>query len=195
MSVLLRATEIEGRPVVTFAGERVAEVKDVVFDSAKGRLLGFTLRGTGIFSRSRDDTLPWATVGGLGRDAVMIADEGAFQGPASLGAEGVPDDRNVLGNQVLTDTGIDLGKVIDVILEVGRTADIVGYMVAASEALGTHQKHVLVPLPDTIAVSGQRLIVPAGALEFVGDDLSGFGAAVEAFRARLRQGQGQGQGG
>jgi sporulation protein YlmC with PRC-barrel domain len=189
MSVLLRATEIEGRPVVTFAGERVAEVKDIIFDSLKGKLLGFTLRGTSIFSRSRDDTLPWAKVGGLGRDAVMIPDESSLQEPDSLRADGVPDDRNVIGNQVLTDTGIDLGKVIDVILDVGGTADIVGYLVAASEALGTNREQVLVPLPDTIAVSGQRLIVPAGALEFVGDDLSGFGAAVEAFRARLRQGR------
>ena len=103
MSVLLRATELEGRPIVTFAGESPAEVKDVV-------------------------------------------------------------------------------------IEAGAHAAIVGYEVEASEALATRGEHVLIPLPDTIAVSGEHLIVPAGALEFVGNDLSGFGAAVEAFREKLRQG-------
>ncbi|MCW3037535.1 MAG: hypothetical protein JWM17_2847, partial [Actinobacteria bacterium] len=29
-----------------------------------------------------------------------------------------------------------------------------------------------------------------GALEFVGNDLSGFGAAVKAFREKLREGEG-----
>ena len=188
MSVLLRASELEGRPVVTLAGERVAEIKDVVFDSSRGRLIGFSLRGVGLFSRSRDDVLPWTMVSGLGRDAVMIRDEEALQGTQRLVAEGVPDDRDVLGNQVLTDTGTHLGKVVDVIIEVGPTAEIVGYEVAAAGELGTHGERVLIPLPDTIAVSGEHLIVPAAATEFVGDDLTGFGAAVDAFRARLRQG-------
>lgn len=188
MNELMRATQIEGRPVVTLAGEHVADVKDVVFDSSKGRLLGFTLRGHGFFSRARRDVLAWAAVGALGRDAVMIAGEEAFQGEEALVAEGVPDHRNVLGNQVLTDAGTDVGTVVDVIIETGTEAEIVGYEVSASPALATRGEHVLIPLPDTVAVSGEHLLVPAAALEFVGHDLSGFGAAVKDFRAKLRQG-------
>jgi uncharacterized protein YrrD len=188
MSVLLRATELEGRPIVTFAGESPAEVKDVIFDSAHGTLLGLTLRSHGLFSRSRKDILPWSRIHSIGRDAIMIRDEDAFQGEGALSAEGVPDDRNVIGNQVLTDAGTDVGKVVNVIIEAGVEAAIVGYEVEASEALATKGEHVLIPLPAAIAVSGEHLIVPAGALEFVGNDLSGFGAAVEAFRAKLRQG-------
>jgi uncharacterized protein YrrD len=187
MSVLLRATEIEGRPVVTLAGERVADVKDVVFDSSKGKLLGFTLRGHSFLSRARKDALAWSEVAGLGRDAVMIVSDEALQEEGSLGEEGVPD-RNVLGNQVLTDAGTDVGTVVDVIVETGDTAQIVGYEVAASEALATHGEHVLIPLPDTVSVSGEHLIVPTAALAFVSHDLSGFGAAVESFRTKLREG-------
>ena len=82
--------------------------------------------------------------------------------------------------------GTDLGTVVDVIIETGAAAQIVGYEVAASDALATHGEHVLIPLPDTIAVSGRHLMVPEAALEFVSHDLSGFGAAVEGFRAMLR---------
>jgi len=184
----MRATDIEGRPVVTLAGELVAEVKDVVFDSSKGKLLGFTLRGHGFFSHARKDALPWSGVRSLGRDAIMIAGDDALGEGEALVAEGVPDDRNVLGNQVLTDAGTDVGRVVDVIIETGVTAEIVGYEVAASEPLATHGEHVLIPLPDTVAVSGEILMVPAAALDFVGHDLTGFGAAVRDFRAKLRQG-------
>ena len=153
MSVLLRASELEGRPIVTFAGESPAEVKDVIFDSQNGTLLGLTLRGHGLFSRPRKDILPWSRIHGIGRDAVMIRDEGAFQGEGALPAQGVPDNRNVLGDQVLTDGGTDVGRVVDVIIEAGAHAKIVGYEVKASEALATRGEHVLIPLPDTIAVN------------------------------------------
>ena len=44
---------------------------------------------------------------------------------------------------------------------------------------------MFIPLPDTMSVSGEHLIVPASAKDFVGDDLAGFGAAVSEFRAQL----------
>ena len=96
---------------------------------------------------------------------------------------------NVLGSQVLTDSGIDLGAVVDVIIEVGQTqggqCDVVGYEIEASEAMGTKGTRMLIPLPDSLAASGEHLIVPAAAKDFVAHDLAGFGAAVLAFRAQL----------
>jgi hypothetical protein len=43
---------------------------------------------------------------------------------------------------------------------------------------------VFVPRGETLAVSGRALVVPADAVRFVADDLAGFAARVEAFRAR-----------
>jgi hypothetical protein len=77
---------------------------------------------------------------------------------------------------------------VDVVLHSGRSLDVVGYEIQASEALGTAGQRVFIPLPHTVAVSGENLIVPAAATEFVSEDLAGFGAAVEAFRSRLREG-------
>ena len=42
----------------------------------------------------------------------------------------------------------------------------------------------LVP-PDTIAASGEHLMVPASASNYMTDDLAQFGSAVDAFRAQL----------
>jgi uncharacterized protein YrrD len=186
-ALVLRASELIGRPVVTLGGEFVAEVKDVVFESAGGRIAGFTLRNPGLFSRSRKDALPWAGVHGLGRDAVMVADETVFIPAKELAPRKQARKADVLKDRVLTDNGRDLGHVVDVVLHGGTSLEVVGYEVQASETLGTAGQRVLIPLPDTVAVSGEHLIVPAAATEFVSKDLAGFGAAVDAFRSRLRE--------
>ncbi|MGH3915390.1 MAG: PRC-barrel domain-containing protein [Pseudonocardiaceae bacterium] len=187
-ALLLRARELTGRPVVTLGGELVAEIKDVVFESAHGAIAGFTLRNPGLFSRSRRDALPWYGVHGLGRDAVLVSDETVLVSTKELASRKEARKGDVLNDRVLTDNGHDLGRVVDVVLQSGIDLEVVGYEVEASEALGTAGRRVLIPLPDTVSVSGENLIVPAAATEFVSDDLAGFGAAVDAFRARLREG-------
>lgn len=192
MSVLLRTSEVAKRPVVTFAGEDVAQVKDIVYAAGGGELAGFTLAGRGLFAGPLKTSLPWSNVAGLGGDAVMVESEDALvptqelvEHSASRGGSG----GDVLGSQVLTDSGTDLGKVVDVILEVpdgpGGQADVVGYEIESSEALGNKGTKVLIPLPDTISASGEHLMVPASAKDFVGHDLAGFGASVAAFRTQL----------
>lgn len=187
-ALLLRARELTGRPVVTLDGELVAEIKDIIFERTGGSIAGFTLRNPGLFSRSRKDALPWHGVHGVGRDAVMVPDESVLLRTSELASRKEARKSDVLGDRVLTDNGRDLGRVVDVVLQGGTEMEVVGYEVEASEALGTAGRRVLIPLPDTVAVSGENLIVPAAATEFVSEDLAGFGAAVDAFRARLREG-------
>jgi sporulation protein YlmC with PRC-barrel domain len=101
------------------------------------------------------------------------------------------DDRDVIGATVLTDGGTRLGTVEDVIVQVdGRSARVVGFemhgpRVERDRAAAT----LLLPVDDTLAVSGETLMVPAAAEEFVRDDLSGFGSAVDEFRRRLESGR------
>ena len=187
-ALLLRARELTGHPVVTLDGELVAEIKDIVFERSGGAIAGFTLRNPGLFSRSRKDALPWGAVHGIGRDAVTISGTEVLEPADEVVPKKEAKGGNVLGDRVLTDSGRDLGTVLDVVLQGGEVLEVVGYEVEASEALGTAGRHVFIPLPATVSVSGENLIVPAAAAEFVSDDLAGFGAAVEGFRTRLREG-------
>jgi uncharacterized protein YrrD len=181
------------RPVVTFAGEDVAEVKDVVY-AGGGQVAGFTLNGRGMFSGPLKSALAWGAIEALGPDAIMIADGGALSPRESFlsdsGAAAAPHGGDVLGSRVLTTDGTDLGKVIDVIVEISddakRRADVVGYEIEPSEAFGDDAKNLLIPLPDTIAASAEHLIVPASAREFVSHDLAGFGASIASFRKQLK---------
>ncbi len=188
----MRTSELMKRPVVTMGGEDVAQVKDVVYSAGGGAVGGFTLAGRGLLSGPLKQSLAWSSVMALGPDAVIIRDEDVLEPTAQVldrSAATGGSGGDVLGSQVLTDTGTDLGTVVDVVLEVAERGtgqcDVVGYEVAASEALGTKGTKVFLPLPDTLAASGEHLMVPASVKDFVAHDLAGFGAAVRAFRQQL----------
>ncbi|MGQ0624910.1 MAG: PRC-barrel domain-containing protein [Sporichthyaceae bacterium] len=181
MTALLRAAQVIGRPVVTLSGDRLAEVKDVLFDRGSGELVGFTLRNPGFFGGSRKDAMPIAAIGGLGDAALMVASANDVVSADTLAAAHERAGGDVLSDRIVTDDGRDLGKVVDVIVDpTARPPDVVGY-----EVEGEDGRRVLIPLPATLSVSGQNLVVPAQVTDFLADDLATLSPAVEALRKRL----------
>lgn len=185
--LLLRATELAGLPVVSIAeGEVLADVKDVLYNPDEGHLLGFTLNKRGFLRGPMKAVLPMSGVAGIGRDAVMVADADVCEEKGGLAAEAHSSaSRNVVGNDVLSDAGHRLGKVTDIIVAVD-SGEVFGYELEGDPKLQGHSgPRLFLPIPATLAVSGTALMVPATAEPFIRDDLSGFGAAVEEFRAQL----------
>ncbi len=186
--VLVRATDIAGLPVVSVAdGEALADVKDVVYNPEQGRLLGFTLNKRGFLRGPMKAVLPMASVHAIGRDAVMVPDTDACEAKGSGLADEVSESsgRNVMGNEVLTDSGQRLGKVTNIVVD-ADTGEVLGYELEGDPRLQAHAgRPMFMPIPNTLAVSGTALMVPATAEPFIRDDLSGFGAAVDDFRAQL----------
>jgi uncharacterized protein YrrD len=191
VTVLMRAREITGRPVVAISSaDAVAEVKDVVISHASASVVGFTLNKRGFLGSPMKEVLPWERLGALGRDALMIEEPGAVeaQDAAIDEARAEGRDRDVIGATVMTDGGKALGTVVDVIIEVDEAARIVGYEVhGPAVERDKDAATLLIPVGETIAVSGETLMVPAEVEGFIRDDLSGFGSAVADFRARLAE--------
>lgn len=183
MTRLLRATSLIGRPVVTLTGESPVEIKDIVFDQADGDILGFTLRKHGFLGGPVKEQLPWSNVHGLGPDAVVVTDDQAFASGSDLTSSG----GDVLCDRVITENGTDVGEVVEVIISSGSAADVVGFEIEAAEGLqaGEGGHNVFIPLPDTVAMSGDNVVVPDSAIAYIRDDLSGFGGAVADFRSQL----------
>lgn len=50
MSLLIRASALTKKPVVTLDGEDIAQVKDVLYEGSGGSVIGFTLSGRGLFA-------------------------------------------------------------------------------------------------------------------------------------------------
>jgi uncharacterized protein YrrD len=189
---LIRATELAGRPVVSAsAGEALADVKDVIYSPDLGRLVGFTLNSRGFLAGPAKDVLPWASVMAVGRDAVMVASSDSLAAPQAAPNElaTAASNRNVIGNAVVTDAGQELGQVTDLVVDTDGGA-VIGYELVGPPVEGARGgRHLFIPLPEQLAVSGTTLMVPAAVYDFVRDDLSGFGSAVEEFRARLTEGE------
>jgi uncharacterized protein YrrD len=186
--LLLRGTDLTGLPIVSISdGDDLAEVKDVVYGPEQGALLGFTLNKRGFFSGTMKAVLAYDDVAAIGRDAVMVDDSTAVtEGGESL-SKVVEEstERNVLGNEVLTDAGRRLGEVVDIVVEV-TNGEVVGYELTGDKELQAHAgQPLLIPIPATLAISGTVLMVPAAVEPFIRDDLSGFGAAVDEFRVKL----------
>jgi uncharacterized protein YrrD len=183
---LLRGSDLIGLPVVTMAGDDIAEVRDVVFDAGMGNVLGFTLNKRGRLAGRMKETLGRERVAAVGPDAVMVADpEAIVVEPLSGEHEG---SGNVLNDRVMTDGGVEVGTVTDVVIDTA-IGSVVGYEVLPiDEASGRHGRRSYVPLPDTGAVSGEALMVPAAAVDYITSDFAGFGEAVERFRALMRGG-------
>ncbi|MDQ2845145.1 MAG: PRC-barrel domain-containing protein [Actinomycetota bacterium] len=196
MSTLLRASELAKLPVVTFAGEDVAQIKDILYAADGGQIDAFTLAGRSLFSGPLKVALPWAGVVGLGSDALIIQSDqqlvpvaSVLSGPPGDGAGGAPVNRgDIISSQVLTDQGTSLGVVSDVIIGISAgnvQADVIGYEIRPAETLGRGQQRLLIPLPDTMSASGEHLMVPAAAANFLSDNIIGFEATVAAFRAQI----------
>ncbi len=185
MSRLLNATEVIGLPVVTLGGEDVAEVRDVVYEPDQGGLIGFTLNKRGFFSGRQKQVLTMDSVRAVGRDAVVIDDEDALTDTGDGAVSAASSDRDVIGASVITDEGVELGTVRDVVISLGRKVQAVGYELATS---GDDSRRSFVPLPEQLAVSGDALMVPSAFKEFVRDDLSGFGGAIDDYRSEHRSG-------
>jgi sporulation protein YlmC with PRC-barrel domain len=193
VSRLLRVSELVGRPVVTLGGDDLAQVRDVVFAGADGDVVGFTLAKRSRFGGPLKEVVAWPAVLAVGPDAVMVADEQALTaGPLEHGAAGSgPGDGDVIGDRVVTDGGVELGQVVDAVVEVAEgSARIVGFEMEPAAtfdpAHGRKGRRLFIPRSETLTASNQAVVVPSAAVDYVADDLAGFGEAIDGFRARLR---------
>ena len=99
-----------------------------MYEGTGGQVGGFTLAGRGLFAGPLKQALPWESVHALGRDAVMVRDESALGTREEVVEKATAGGGDVLGSRVVTEKGTDLGKVVDVVLEVAELPDVVrGY--------------------------------------------------------------------
>jgi uncharacterized protein YrrD len=186
MTLLVRARDLIGRPVVTLDGDDVAQIRDIVYAESTGSVLGFTLAGRTMLSGPMRETLPWKYVHSVGRHAIMITGPDALADPDGLDTD-TGADSDILGDTVLTQGGTALGTVVDVIIDAApdehHPPGVVGFEIATSDALPPAGRRALIPRPDTYAASGEAIIVADSATDFVANDLAGFGSAVASWRA------------
>ncbi|MEV6755299.1 PRC-barrel domain-containing protein [Streptomyces sp. NPDC051214] len=183
MITLMLVAELTKRPVVTLGGEAVAQVKDTVFDASGGQITGFTLAGRGLLSGPLKQSLPWSGVHALGPDAVMIPSDDVLQARDAVVDRGEADTGQVRGARVLSDGGLELGTVLDAVVESGVSGRVAGFEIATTEAMGRHERRAFLPVHGQLAMTGDTLVIPAGLAGQAVDDLDALTAAWHRGRA------------
>jgi uncharacterized protein YrrD len=171
MTRLVRATELMGLPIVTLdTAAAIGEVRDVLFDPARSRVVAYTVRGRGLLSPPLIGLLPVSAVASIGHDAVMTTSEAAILREREGMSAALDNQIEVLGKEVVSDNGEALGNVLDVVLEMeGGDAVVVG-----AEIDRPAEGRVILPLPAGIPLSPDALIVPAIAEPYAANGLAGF---------------------
>jgi uncharacterized protein YrrD len=171
----MRGADLIGMPVVDAStGDDIAEVRDVVFDPARGSITGMTLRKRGFLGRRMRQVLPIESVLAVGTHAVMVAGTTALTDLDDAPDEVVPDQRTeVVRDEVITESGKVLGRVGDVVLVGGNEPHVVGFEVSDGP-VGPG----LVPLSAHTAVSGGAVIVPDDFESRIRTDLTGLAAEL-----------------
>jgi uncharacterized protein YrrD len=184
---LLRGADLIGMPVVTMGGDDIAEVRDVLFDATRGMLIGFTLNKRGRLSGRMSELLPHANVVAVGPNAIMVQTTAALVDVLTTDSGGpLPEPiGNVLSDRVLTDSGVVIGTVTDVVFE-NTTNAVVGFEIAPDEQRPSRNgRKSYLPLSDTKSVSSDTLIVPSTAIEYITSDFAGFAEAIDKYREAL----------
>ena len=88
----------------------------------------------------------------------------------------------VLGAEVVTDAGVRLGTVTDLIIRAGERGEVVGYAVRREGS----KESWFIPRPAQLAVSGDVLLVPNDIEQYGRTDLSSFDEAVTSYRGEGR---------
>ena len=106
----MRASDLTKHPVLDVStATTVGSIQDVVVDPTERQILGFVLGKTA----GKATWLEWSHLKALGTDAATIDGTDAL---AAAPEQGPPALRkgNVVGGRVLTDQGLELGKLADV---------------------------------------------------------------------------------
>ncbi len=191
---LLRGVELVGVPIVTLSGDDVAEVRDVLFDASRGVLLGFTLNKRGRLRGRMNETLAQTEVLAIGPDAIIVGSASALTSSSSKKSskEGSAKDAeiadpigNVLSDRVLTDSGVDIGQVTDVVID-GVAGEVVGFEIQPMDGHRSRSgRKSYIPFGDARSVSDEALVVPAAAIDYIASDYAGFAEAVTRYRSAL----------
>ena len=175
IAALMRGADLIGRPVVDGStGDDLGEIRDVIYNPVLGQITGFTLRKRGLLGRRLKDVLPVDAVVSVGTDAVMVESADALSAPEDAPSTMDADAGNdVLGDEVMTESGRKLGHVRDVIVIGGKSPRVVAFEVSGG-AVGDG----LVPVGEHSAVSGNALIVPDAYEQRIRTDLTGLAAEL-----------------
>ncbi len=184
---MIKGKDMIGRTVVALSsGSNIDKVHDLVFDHDANQVLALLVDEGGWFRSAR--VVPFEAVRSIGEDAVMISDEHDVVSARddSRIADLLDTKVGLIGLQLLTTDGRELGKIADVYFE-EVSGKVVGYEATGGLFSDLSSGRTFVPAPESVSIGDNAAIVPVsvaqameeqeagglqGALSRAGDNLS-----------------------
>lgn len=105
--------ELDDKPIVSVAeGTKVGTVHDLLLDSSCSKVVAVQVGGGGLLG-GRRQAIAYSSVRGVGPDAVMVEGREAIQDVADNGPLGATFRQSELQQEVMSEGGLDLGRVKD----------------------------------------------------------------------------------
>ena len=109
----MRWDEIKDTPVVSIAeGTKLGSVHDLLLDDSYLQIAALVIGGGGLFGGQRR-AVAYGEVRGIGRDAVMVSGQDAVQAVGDDRSFGVTHRLDALQQDVMSESGVHLGRVAD----------------------------------------------------------------------------------
>lgn len=165
---MIKGKELLGRPIVAIStGERVDNVRDLVFDHQANQLLGLLVDEGGWFRAAR--VVPFEAIRSIGEDAIMVDSPESVTTTREDGrlAEVLDSKVSLVGMTLLTTDGQNLGKIADVYFD-EHTGRVEGYEATGGLFADLSSGRTFVPAPESVQIGADAAIVPisvAAAME------------------------------
>lgn len=148
-----------GLPVLELeTGMQIGVVHEVVMDFAGASVKGVVVNNPNWFSDGQG--IAFSELFRIGRDAVTVRNNVVMQELSVLGLiEGMYQLHDVVGKQIFTESGVNLGLLVDVMFDT-TTGELKDYEVSDGLLTDLVYGRMTMPLPQAQVISEDRIIVP-----------------------------------
>ena len=174
-----KGSETIGKSIVTYdTGEKVAYVRDLIFDERNNKVLGFLVHEGRWFSDAR--VIPVSAVHSIGPDSMIVT---SFDEVVTV--EQVPEIQTILeeedvlkNKKIMTTDGRDLGMIIDLYFD-DQTWAVEGYEASGGMFVDVYSGRSFVPAPQTLKIGKKYAFVEPEVAEKMKEQVGGIEAAMQ----------------
>lgn len=149
--------DLLGLPILEIeTGMQIGEVREVILDIEMASVIGIMISGSSWFTDNQG--FLFHDLFSIGRDAVTIRSSRKAIAEF-ISSEVTCSLKELLNKQIFTETGLNLGVLVDVLFE-PSTGEIKAYQVSDGIITDLIHGRMLMPLPQVQVVGGDKLIVP-----------------------------------
>jgi uncharacterized protein YrrD len=154
----MRMEEIKGRAVVSIAaGTRLGSVDDLLLDNSYLQIAAVGIGGGGLFGGHKRP-IAYASIRGIGPDAVMVGEQDALQESAGEGPLGITHPMDEMRQEVMSESGVNLGRVVEMEFE-PQTGAVTGVSFATRDDGDSEEGEVCEVMRDNILTMTANMVI------------------------------------